>query len=92
MKIDGLTKRHVSASNDALKYRTCTWRLSSARIYSEAKIKAVLANPQGFRRNVTHSTLSLVPRAVKPTEKSNKVRFKVNSYKDSLDPSSKGID
>lgn len=67
MKIDGLTRRDVSARNDALKYRTCTWRLSSTRIYSGAKIKAALANPQGFRRNVTHSAFSFAPRAVKPT-------------------------
>jgi len=78
MKIDGLTRRDVSVRNDALKYHTCAWRLPSIHIYSEAKIKVALANPQAFRqKNIMYPTLLLAPRAVKPqhTGKSNEVSF-----------------
>lgn len=47
---------HVRSFNDALKYRTWTCCLSSARIYSHiySEIKAALANTRSIRQNVTH--------------------------------------
>lgn len=88
MKIDGFMRRDVFGPfNDALKYRTWTWCLSCAHIYSHiySTIKAALANTRRFRQNVTHpASLARTSGCETDTRRSpNKVRarFSISSYK-----------